>query len=97
MKIMRNVADGQCGNSLMRIQIRYTAIFLGTGWLPKEWSGLQFGMFAPAHNPKIGYKCIAFYACFLPGLPGSVCNWPIWYRTLRRLFRFRIVILPNFV
>jgi hypothetical protein len=89
MKIMRNVISGQCKSSFIRIQIGYTAIFLGDNWLPKGWSGLQLGLCAPAHNPKIGYKRIAFYASLLPGMPGAVVQWPKWYRWLNNQMRFR--------
>jgi hypothetical protein len=89
MKIHKNVISGQCKGSLMRIQIGYTAIFIGTNWLPIGWSGLQFGIFAPDHNSKIGYRRIAFYGSFLPGLPGSVGQWPKWYKWLNRQMSFR--------
>lgn len=84
MEIHKNVISGSCGSSLMRIQIRYTAFFIGQGLLPKNWHGLQFGVFAPAHSPKIGYRCIAFYCKLLPGLPGAVSRWPTWYRVLQK-------------
>ena len=89
MEIMRNVISGQCKNSLARIQIGYTAIFIGQGLLPKGWSGFQLGLFAPAHNPKVGYKRIAFYGCFLPGMPGAVIRWPKWYRWFKKQMSFR--------
>ena len=95
MKIMRNVISGQCKDSLIRIQFGYTAIFLGQGWLPKGWSGLQFGFFAPAHNPKVGYRRIAFYGCFLPGMPGAIMQWPRWYRLLEKQMRFRRILATN--
>lgn len=97
MKIMKNVISGQCGNSFVRIQIRYTAFFFGHGWLPRGWSGLQFGFFAPAHNPKIGYRCIAFYASLLPGMPGAVFQWPKWYRWIEKQMSFRRVLISGFV
>ena len=95
MKIMRNVESGQCKDSLVRIQVRWTAFFLGKGWLPNGWSGLQVGIFAPSHNPKIGYRCIAFYAQLLPGMPGVVPKWPKWYRWIHRQMKFRRIASTN--
>lgn len=89
MEIMKNVISGQCKNNFLRIQIGYTAIFIGRGWMPKGWSGFQVGIFAPSHNPKIGYKRIAFYGSFLSGLSGPVAQWPVWYRWLHKQMSFR--------
>jgi len=79
------------------VQVRYTAFFFGKNWLPAGWSGLQLGIFAPAHNPKIGYYCIAFYAQLLPGLSGSVFSWPKWYRVIKKQMSFRRTFLKNFI
>ena len=97
LEIMKNVISGQCANSFIRIQLRYTAIFLGRRWVPKGWSGLQFGFFAPAHNPDIGYRCIAFYGSFLPGLSGSVGRWPQWYRWMKKQMKYRFILRRGFV
>jgi len=97
MKIHKNVISGQCKGSLVRIQIRYTAIFLGVDWLPCGWSGLQFGFFAPAHNPKIGYRCIKFYGHFLPGLHGPVPSWPKWYRRIYKQMKTRRCLNPHYI
>ncbi len=90
-EINKNVISGQCARSLARIQIRYTAIFVGYGLLPKCFGGgLQFGIFAPSHNPEIGYRCISFYGRVLFSLKGAVCNWPKWYKWLWKKTSFRI-------
>ena len=97
MVIMKNVISGQCANSLARIQIRYTAIFIGQGWIPLGWHGVRWGFFAPAHNPKIGYRCVAFYGSLLPGMPGAVSRWPKWYRWIKKQMTFRRTLIKNFV
>ena len=52
--------------------------------MPKGWQGIQFGVFAPAHNPNIGYRCIKFYANLIPAMPGAVIRWPKWYRWIEK-------------
>lgn len=91
-EIQRNVESGQCKNALMRVQIGYTAIFLGVGLIKKGWSGLQFGFLAPAHNPLLGYKRIKFYARLLPGLSGCVGDWPSWYSKLKKIFSYEFTL-----
>lgn len=96
--IDKNVISGQCCNSFARIQIGYTAIFLICGFNSKGWQGLQFGFFAPAHNPDIGYRRSAFYFSLLPAMPGPpVSKWPKWYRTLHRCLKRRVVFGNGFV
>ena len=97
ISIDKNVVSGQCYNSLARVQILYAAYFIGVGFIPKGWQGLQFGFFAPAHNPDIGYRCVKFYASVLPGIPGSCAQWPNWYRWLKKQFSINLCLLRGFV
>jgi hypothetical protein len=97
IKIDKNVISGQCYNAWVRIQIRYTAIFIGVGLIPNGWQGLQFGIFAPAHSPKHGYCLKAFYADFLPAIPGPVTQWPNWYRRLKLNLLIRKVLAKGYV
>lgn len=87
--LQRNVMSGQCKQCLMRIQIRYTALFVGVGWLPEGWSGLQWGFFTPV-KIKDKYRCLGFYGGLLPGLPGAVCRWPKWYYKVWKFLYFRL-------
>ncbi len=61
MKIMRNVISGQAGNCYIRIQIRFTAIYIGKR--PRKWKQIYVGIFAPTHGHKTksGYKLNDWY------------------------------------
>jgi len=67
--IEKNVMNGQAKGCLLRIQIRYTAIFI------KSWSrhhnGFHIGIFAPEKFDG-DYKCLDFYWY------GRSRKW--WYR-----------------
>ena len=56
-KIQRDVMSGQCKGALARIQVRYTALFIGTGWI-RGWAGSQIGLFTPRKTEN-GYRCTA--------------------------------------
>lgn len=96
MKVRKNVISGQCYGALVCIQVRYTAIFMGQDWIPKGWQGLKFGVFAPAHNPKIGYRCVAFYGSLLPAMPDSFYLWPKWYKWIYRQMKFKRILSKDF-
>jgi hypothetical protein len=86
--IQFNVMDGQCKNSLLRVQVRYTAIFLFPGLL-RGWCGTHVGLFAPKHNPEKGYRCTGFE--FSPWLAPdiAVANLPRFYVKITRAISFR--------
>ena len=96
-EIHKKVISGQCYGALLRIQVRYTAIFIGTNLLPKGWQGLQMGVFAPAHNPNKGYKCVKFYISLLPALPGPVVNWPNWYKVFHKQMQSKRYLISGYV
>lgn len=85
--IQRNVMSGQCKGALLRIQIRYTAIFMGAGWIG-SWAGSQIGFFTPKKTDN-GYTCTGFH--FEPWLAPDVpvCGLPRWYRSTMRAITFR--------
>jgi hypothetical protein len=90
IEIHRNVISGQCFGALIRIQVGYSAIFLGCGFLPKDWSGLQWGIFAPMKTES-GYVRKGFYGSLLPGIAGPPAfAWPRWYHKLWLGARFKI-------
>jgi hypothetical protein len=93
----KNVESGQCYNAWARIQVRWTAYFVGVGLMPKGWQGLHFGFFAPAHSPKCGYRLVAFYAKILPAMPGPVVRWPSWYRWVHGKLSARMVLAKGYV
>ena len=97
MEICRHTICGQCYSYFIRIQIGYTAYFFGKNWLPTNWQGLQVGLFAPAHNPNVGYRLIAFYLSLLPAMPGPVSEWPKVYRWMNHQMRSRRVLLNGFI
>jgi len=86
-EIQRDVMSGQCKGALARIQVRYTALFIGTGWI-RGWAGSQIGLFTP-RKTESGYRCTGFY--FQPWLAPdiAVCRLPRWYRAVTRAISFR--------
>lgn len=86
-KIQRDVMSGQCKGALARIQVRYTALFIGTGWI-RGWAGSQIGLFTPRKTEN-GYRCTGFY--FHPWLAPDIAvgRLPRWYRLLTRAISFR--------
>ena len=86
-RIHRNVMSGQCKGSPLRIQIRYTAIFLLPG-LIRGWSGSHIGLFTP-RKTETGYSCTGFW--FRPWLAPDVAvsRLPAWYRLAMRSLSFR--------
>lgn len=85
--LQRDVMSGQCKGALLRLQVRYTAIFFLPG-LIRGWAGSQIGLFTPKKTDK-GYACTGFY--FSPWLAPdiAVCRLPRWYLFLARAFSFR--------
>lgn len=85
--IHHNVMSGQCKGALLRLQVRYTAIFFLPG-LIRGWAGSQVGFFTP-RKTKNGYTCTGFY--FRPWLAPdiAVVRLPRWYRLLTRAVSFR--------
>lgn len=85
--IQRNVMSGQCKGALLRLQIRYTAIFLLPG-LIRGWAGGHIGFFTP-RKTATGYACTGFY--FEPWLAPdiAVAELPLWYRRVMRALSFR--------
>lgn len=86
--IQRDVMSGQCKGALLRIQFRYTAVFLFPGLIP-GWVGSQIGLFVPKKATTGGYSCTGFY--FQPWLARdiSVGRLPTWYRRLAGAVSFR--------
>ena len=86
-KLQRQVMSGQCKGALLRLQVRYTAIFFFPG-LIRGWAGSQIGIFTPRKN-EYGYSCTGFY--FRPWLAPdiAVCRLPKWYRFVTRAISFR--------
>lgn len=84
--IQRNVMSGQCKGALLRIQVRYTAIFVCAG-LIRGWAGSHLGIFTP-RKTKDGYKCTGFY--FRPWLAPDVAvsQLPKWYLRIARSLSF---------
>jgi len=80
-KIHRNVMSGQCKGALVRIQVRYTALFIGSGWIPGRF-GFQLGLFTPKRNEDYAddYRCTGFW--FSPGgfKDKSIHALPNWQR-----------------
>lgn len=85
--IQTNVMSGQCKGALLRIQIRYTAIFLLPGWIG-SWCGGHIGLFTPRKTPD-GYICTGFY--FQPWLSPdkAIIDLPQWYVKSLRAISFR--------
>lgn len=85
--IQRDVMSGQCKGAPIRIQFRYTAIFLFPG-LIRGWAGSQLGLFVPKKTPS-GYSLRGFY--FRPWLAPdiAVCRLPRWYVAIANAFSFR--------
>lgn len=85
--MQRDVMSGQCKGALLRLQVRYTAVFLFPG-LIRSWAGSQIGIFTP-RKTESGYRCTGFY--FHPWLAPdiAVCRLPRWYRALTRAISFR--------
>jgi hypothetical protein len=88
ISIQRGVMSGQCKNAPLRLQIRYTAVFLLPGLIP-GWAGTKIGLFTPKKTEH-GYRCTGFY--FQPWLAPdvSVCQLPAWYRVPMRMMSFRL-------
>ena len=78
--IQRDVMSGQCKGALLRLQVRYTAVFLLPGLVP-GWAGSQIGLFTPRKTAE-GYSCTGFW--FRPWLAPDVAvsRLPRWYRAL---------------
>jgi hypothetical protein len=74
--IHRNVMSGQCKGSLLRLQIRHTAIFFFP-WF-RGWSGSHIGLFVPR---KVNgyYRCTGFR--FRPWFASDIAvnRLPNWY------------------
>jgi len=87
--IDRNVISGQCKGALLRVQVRYTAIFFGVGFIP-SWYGMQVGLFAPRHSPMNGYSCTKFYGSFMMGKDIPIIQKPRIIRWLNRALRFNV-------
>lgn len=85
-KIQKNVVSGQCKGALARIQIRYTALIIGSGWM-RGWVGTRIGIFSP-RKTEDGYRCTSFYfhPWFAPDI--TVNQLPKWYRTITRMISF---------
>lgn len=85
--IQRNVMSGQCKGALLRLQIRYTAIFFFPGWIG-GWAGSRIGLFTPRKKPD-GYVCTGFY--FQPWLSPdkAICDLPRWYVKTMQFISFR--------
>lgn len=62
--VQNNVMCGQCVNSLVRVQYKYTGFLIGAGWC-KGYHGTRIGLFAPRKylndNGYKCYKCDGFY------------------------------------
>ena len=86
-KIQRNVVAGQCKGAIVRIQMRYTALVIGSGWI-RGWAGTRIGFFSPRKTDD-GYRCTGFY--FFPWLAPdiAVCQLPRWYLATTRAISFR--------
>lgn len=86
-EIQKNVMSGQCKNTLLRIQLRYTALFIGVGLIP-GWAGTQIGLFTPK-KCEGGYRCLGvyFHPWLAPDIP--VVRLPKWYRVLMKFISFR--------
>lgn len=86
--IQRDVMSGQCKGALLRVQVRYTAIFIFPR-LVRGWVGSQIGLFTPRKTSK-GYVCTGFY--FQPWLAPdvAVCILPKWYRICMDALSFRL-------
>lgn len=71
----------------MRIQVRYTAVIIGSGWIG-GWAGSQIGIFTPRHTEN-GYVCTGFY--FEPWLAPdiAVVQLPKWYTRIMHAISFR--------
>jgi len=78
--IQRDVMSGQCKGALLRLQVRYTAVFLLPGLVP-GWAGSQIGLLTPRKTAE-GYSCTGFW--FRPWLAPDVAvsRLPRWYRAL---------------
>ena len=85
-KIQRDVMSGQCKGALARIQVRYTALFIGTGWI-RGWAGSQIGLFTPRKTEN-GYRCIGFYFHLWLAPDIAVCRLPKWYLAVTRVLSF---------
>lgn len=85
--IHRNVMSGQCKGALLRIQVRYTAIFILPGCI-RGWAGGHIGFFTP-RKTSTGYVCTGFY--FQPWLSPDVAvrSLPQWYVKALRFISFR--------
>lgn len=82
--IQRNVMSGQCKRALLRLQIRYTAIFFLCMF--PGWAGSQIGLFVPRKKADgSGYSCTGFYFApwFAPDI--AVCRLPRWYQRIVRM------------
>ena len=84
--IQRDVISGQCKGALLRLQVRYTAVFLLPGLIP-GWAGSRIGLFTPRKTAD-GYACTGFW--FRPWLAPDVpiSRLPRWYRTATRRLSF---------
>lgn len=85
-KIDREVMSGQCKGALLRLQIRYTAIFFFPDLIP-GWAGSHIGIFSPRKTAN-GYKCTGFY--FRPWLSPDIAvgRLPKSYVKMLRFFSF---------
>lgn len=83
----KDVMSGQCKGAVLRLQIRYTAIFLFPS-LIRGWAGSHIGIFTP-RKTESGYSCTGFY--FRPWLAPdvTVCELPKWYLACARACSFR--------
>jgi hypothetical protein len=63
IRIEHDVVSGQSANCKLRIQVGFTAFFIGSRRKDRR-QGYQVGIFAPTHghsDTKTGYKCNRFY------------------------------------
>ena len=81
------VMSGGCKGALLRIQFRYTAVFLFP-MLIRGWNGSQIGLFSPAKTSD-DYRCTGFY--FEPWLAPDIAaiQLPRWYVKAMRFLSVR--------